>query len=269
LLDRPSSVVADLAARWSLDVGQRFPPTPGTPGNFVAPVVRADGSSAVLKVSRYVHETSAEIAALRLWNGHGAARLLDAEPDLGALLLERIEPGTMLADVADDDLTVRVAADVLRLLWQPLPPNHELRPLDSWCAAYDRVPVLRSTPLFQRADALRRELLASTSEAVALHGDMHHFNVLRSSRAGWLAIDPKGLAGDRHFDVCQFLRNPGPVATAVNRRRLDLFSRLLDLDRQRLSQWCLVHAVLDACWSFEEARDWRSALAYAETTLSL
>ena len=268
---RFSGVVSELAGRWSLRIGERFPPTPGTPGNFVAPVVRANGSSAVLKISNYIHETRAEIAALSLWNGNGAARILAADADLGALLLERIEPGAMLASVQDEDDTVRITADVLRQLWQPLPASdHGLRSLDDWCAAYDRVPeFLKSIPLLWRADALRRQLLTSTVQPVALHGDMHHFNVLRSNRAGWLAIDPKGLAGDRHFDVCQFLRNPGPVSIAVNRRRLDLFSDLLDLDRQRLSQWCLVHAVLDVCWSYEEGQDWRPALTYAEATLSL
>jgi streptomycin 6-kinase len=112
-------------------------------------------------------------------------------------------------------------------------------------------------------------LLASTREPVTLHGDLHHYNVLRSNRCGWLAIDPKGLAGDRHFDVCQFLRNPvdTPVSITTNRRRLDQFSELLALDRQRLAMWCLVHAVLDACWSYEDGQDWRPIIAYAETTL--
>jgi streptomycin 6-kinase len=269
LLDRAfDGVVAELATRWSLTaIGERFPPTPGTPGNFVAPVVCADGSPAVLKISNYVDDTALEIAALRSWNGNGAARVLSADIPLGAMLLERIQPGTMLA-LENDDEAVRITADVLRQLWQPLPPAHTLRSLESWCSAYDRVAEsLKSIALFQRADVLRHELLASTAEPVELHGDMHHFNVLRSDRAGWLAIDPKGLAGDRHFDVCQFLQNPRPVSTATNRRRLDLFSDLLMLDRQRLSHWCLVHAVLNFCWSFEEAGDWRRALAYAETTL--
>lgn len=85
-----------------------------------------------------------------------------------------------------------------------------------------------------------------------LHGDMHHYNVLRDHRGGWLAIDPKGLAGDRHFDVCQFFRNPRDRASPrTNRRRLDIFCAELGLDRQRTRDWCLVHAVLDAYWDFE------------------
>jgi streptomycin 6-kinase len=265
--------VAQLAERWALSVDEPFPLTPGSPGNFVAPVVRADGTQAVLKVSHYVEETRTEIAALQRWSGSGAACLLEADPDLGALLLERVLPGTMLAAV-DDDTAVHVAAEILLQLWQPLTTDAGLRSLESWCAAYDRNRsailsggTLFPKGLFQRADALRNELLDSTTRPVVLHGDLHHFNILKSDRTGWLAIDPKGLFGDRYFDICQFLRNPGPVSSATNRRRLDLFAAELKLDRQRLSAWCLVHAVLDACWSLEDGHDWRPKVAYAEETL--
>lgn len=271
-----AQVVELLCARWSLRVENPFPRTPGSPGNFVATVTRADGTPAVLKVSGYVAETRTEIEALRIWNGSGAARLLEAEPELGALLLERVQPGTMLVELGDDEKMVRVAADILRQLWRAVPEEHGLQSLERWCAAYDRNrEALRKgvegfpVALFERADELRRELLASTREQVVLHGDVHHFNVLRSDRAEWLAIDPKGLFGDRCFDLCQFLRNPAPVPAEVNRRRLDIFCAELGLDRRRAADWCLVHAVLDACWSFEEGRAFRERVAYAEQARSV
>jgi streptomycin 6-kinase len=263
-----------LSARWGLSVGGEFPSTPGNLGNFVAPVVLVDGTRAVLKVSRSIRETRQEIAALRVWNGLGAARLLEADEQLGALLLERVEPGTMLSEV-DDDVAVQVAAGVLRQLWQPPPAEHGLRSLEQWCETFERNRRALSAGeagfparLFQHADALRQQLLDSTQQAVALHGDLHHFNVLRSNRSGWLAIDPKGLVGDRCFDVCQFLVNPGPVTAEINRRRLDMFSHELGLDRRRLAQWVVVHAVLNACWYYEDRRDWRRSVEYAEETLT-
>ncbi len=266
--------LARLAERWSLTLD---PPFPEIAINYVAPARRADGSACVLKVSRYLDETTNEIAALRLWEGQGAARLLEADPDVGALLLERLEPGTMLVEVADtdDDAATAIAAGVLRQLWRPVPEPNGLRPLESWCAAYDRnrEALARGAggfpaALFQEADALRRDLLASTATPLALHGDLHHFNVLRAQRASWLAIDPKGLVGDRCFDVCQFLRNPREVPPEVNRRRLDRFCAELGLDRARTKAWCLVHAVLDACWDVEDGNSWERAVAYAEETRS-
>jgi streptomycin 6-kinase len=184
----------------------------------------------------------------------------------------------MLVEVAesDDDAATLIAAGLLAHLWRPVPAEHGLRPLESWCGAYDRNRSALASgaggfpaALFRRADALRAELLASTDEPTVLHGDMHHYNVLRAQRADWLAIDPKGLAGDRCFDVCQFFRNPRDRASPrVNRRRLDIFCAELGLDRQRTRDWCLVHAVLDACWSFEDGKPWDKGVARAEATLS-
>lgn len=274
----PASL-AELADRWALRLE---PHLPGIIYNYVAPATRADGTPCIVKLSRHVEETRNEIAALRLWRGDGAARLLAADPDRGALLLERLQPGTMLTTVAaaDDGAATRVAAAVLRRLWRPASASDGLRPLQSWLAAYDRNRAALTggaggfpAALFRRADALRHDLLASTGEQTALHGDLHHYNVLLqhppgSSRGEWLAIDPKGLAGDRCFDLCQFFRNPMPrgVPVAVNRRRLDSFCDELGLERGRVKEWCLVHAVLDACWDFEEGRPWQRAVAYAEAT---
>lgn len=274
-LEALPALLTSLAARWSLTLGPHFP---GIRYNYVAPATRADGTPCVLKVGRH-GEAGQEIAALQLWDGDGAARLLEADPALGALLTERLQPGTMLSDVAatGDAAATTIAADTLRRLWRPVPAEHGLRSLASWCAAYDRnrEAILAGrgdfpVPLFRRADALRRELLDSTPEQTVLHGDLHHFNILRAERAPWLAIDPKGLAGDRYFDICQFLRNPypGPIALDVNRRRLDIFCTELGLDRERLKAWCLVHAVLDACWDFEDGRPWQRTIAYAEQTAS-
>lgn len=262
--------LARLARQWSLTLDRPFE---GIDHNYVAPATRADGTRCVLKLSRHVEETRNEIAALRVWDGRGAARLLEADPDLGALLVERLDPGTLLVELADadDDAATMVAADVLRRLSRPLPTCHGLRPLESWCAAYDRNRAVLAdgrdgfpSEMFQHADAMRHDLLASTDAPSVLHGDLHHFNVLRAQRARWLAIDPKGLAGDRCFDVCQFLRNPRPVPISLNRRRLDIFCSELGLDRERTRAWCFVHAVLDACWDFEDGNPWQAAVAYAE-----
>lgn len=263
-----------LAARWSLTVHAPFPEIAY---NYVAPAVRADGTQCVLKVSRYLDDTRNEIAALRLWDGQDAVRLLDADLDLGALLIERVEPGTMLVEVAetDDDAATAIAAGILGRLWRPAPEPNGLNPLAIWCAAYDRnrEALARGAggfpaALFQRADALRHDLLSSTETPTVLHGDLHHFNILRSQRAPWLAIDPKGLVGDRCFDVCQFFRNPHDVTRGVNRRRLDIFCSELGLDRARTKDWCFVHAMLDACWDFEDGNPWQRTVAYAEGTQS-
>src|SRR5262249_20911177 len=101
LHDLPS-LLEELAARWSVHIEAHFP---GLSYNYVAPATRLgpDGERYVLKVSRYMDDLGNELAALRLWNGHGAARLIESDTSRGAMLLERLEPGTMLVEVANTD----------------------------------------------------------------------------------------------------------------------------------------------------------------------
>ncbi|HVL39817.1 MAG TPA: aminoglycoside phosphotransferase family protein [Fimbriimonadaceae bacterium] len=259
-------LIADLERRWRIRVG---PPFPHIVMNFVAPAEHDARGPCVLKVSPYVDETLNEIAALAFWRGEGAARLLEADGSLGALLIERIQPGTDLSNLSDDE-AMEICAGLLSRLWLPA-ADEGLRPLSSWFAAYDRygrgdgsrVP----NSIFDTANRTLSELIESTAEPLALHGDLHHFNVLRSDRAGWIAIDPKGLYGDRHFDVCQFLRNPHPVSPEVNERRLGRLCELLGLERGRARRWCFVHAVLDALWECEEGNDPTASLGYADQFL--
>jgi streptomycin 6-kinase len=269
-------LLAGLAQRWSLTLGPRFA---DLSYNYVASATRGDGTPCVLKVGRHTEELRAEAEALRLWDGDGAARLLAADFEAGALLLERVEPGTTLAGVAarDDDAATRVAAAVLRRLWRPAPEGHALRPLQAWFGCFDRHrAALRAgaagfpAALFARGDAVLRELLASAGAPVVLHGDLHHLNILRAGRAPWLAIDPKGLAGDPGFDVGQFLRNPTEPPPDVLVRRLEVFVAELGLDAQRTRDWCFVHSLLSACWSYEDrGGGWQRHVARAELLLGL
>ncbi|MGI9070811.1 MAG: aminoglycoside phosphotransferase family protein [Bryobacteraceae bacterium] len=64
---------------------------------WVASVARADGSSAVLKFGMPHMESEHELHGLRFWNGNPTVRLLEADDDLGAMLLERCGPGTVRA----------------------------------------------------------------------------------------------------------------------------------------------------------------------------
>jgi streptomycin 6-kinase len=58
-----------------------------------------DGTSIVLKLGVPNPELASEIEAMRAWAGRGAARILLADPKEGALVLERLRPGTALGDL--------------------------------------------------------------------------------------------------------------------------------------------------------------------------
>jgi streptomycin 6-kinase len=99
--------------------------------------------------------------------------------------------------------------------------------------------------------------LTEPREVVALHGDLHHGNVLDFGTRGWLAIDPKGLVGERGFDFANIFTNPDldnptrPLATQPDRflRRLEVVTEATTLDRKRLLSWTLAWTGLSAAWS--------------------
>jgi streptomycin 6-kinase len=101
--------------------------------------------------------------------------------------------------------------------------------------------------LIDEALAAIRELTPSQRQPVVLHQDFHGANVLRAKREPWLAIDPKPLIGEREFDAASLLRDRrwllGAGSANVMRRRLDLLSAELDLDRERMRGWGIVHAL--------------------------
>ena len=262
-LERLPRLVAECAERWELAVGAPFQPASIA---YVAPVTRADGTPAVLKVNFPEPESEHEAGALAHWAGAGAVRLLADDSERRALLVERCEPGAQLWSVADEEEANRAAAAVLRRLWRPVPREHPFRTLDAearrWAIElpprWDRHRPPQDRTLLDRAIGWIDELLASPDEAVVLHQDLHGGNVLSAAREPFLAIDPKPLVGERSFDVASLVRDrrdelavdPWPARRI--RRRLDQLTAELELDRERTRRWAVVHAL---AWGLE-ADDW-------------
>lgn len=259
-LARLPETIARYAERWHLHVDAPFP---NLSYNYVAPATRTDGTSAVLKLGVPRHELVTEIAALELYAGAGACALLAADPAGGALLLERITPGDDLRGLADTE-AMTVAASVMRRIWRRPPASHPFPHVADWLQGLG---ALRphfggsggpfSEPLVAQAEAWAAELLATSPPEVVLHGDLHHFNMLRSGR-GWLAIDPKGVIGDPAYEAGALLRNPIPQIydladrPALLEQRSRRLAAALELDLGRIRRWAAVQAVLSAWWEVED-----------------
>ena len=280
-LVRLPALLAECERRWSLTVQ----PTQFTLSyNYVTPATMADGTEIVLKVGVPNRELTTEIEALRVYNGRSSVRLLDADPDKGILLLERLNPGKMLTIIRDDDEATRLAAQVMQTLWRPLPAEHPFPSVVDWAngLAELREEFGGETGPFDRklvetAESLFTDLLASMSEPVLLHGDLHHFNIL-SVGDRWLAIDPKGVAGEPAYEVGALLRNPDlhilnkAELGQITARRLDILAETLAFDRKRMGQWSLAQAVLSAWWSYEDGggpADWEPTMHLAKILAAL
>jgi streptomycin 6-kinase len=69
-----------------------------------------------------------KLSGLRFWNGDPTVRLLEADDDLGAMLLERCQPGTALRSLPEPEQDI-IIGRLLKRLWQLPSPGHLFRRL--------------------------------------------------------------------------------------------------------------------------------------------
>ena len=157
-------------------------------------------------------------------------------------------------------------------LWQPAPINYALIQLSDWFKGFVRLrtrfggstgPIEKD--LVERAEGAVKEFFAEDHTPMLIHGDLHHFNILKSER-GWLAIDPKGVIGPAAYEVGPLLLNPWSEINnpadwlRITERRIAILSDRLGFERERIRTWGLAHAVLSAWWSLEDNLTWEYAM---------
>ena len=217
--------------------------------------VRRQGEPAMLKVALDAEEACGG-ALMAWWEGQGAARVLAREGN--AILLERATGKISLAELAQSgrDLeATRIICAVMAKLHAPrTQPLPNLVPLAQWFG--DLAPAAAAHGgMLSLAAETACALLAEPRDVGVLHGDIHHDNILDFGERGWLAIDAKGLFGERGFDYANLfcnpdLADPAHSATAPGQfeQRVAVVSAVAGLERRRLLQWILAWTGLSAAW---------------------
>jgi streptomycin 6-kinase len=254
-LARLPDVVSDLQRRWALTVGVPFQNEEGTCA-WAAPVVLADGAPAVMKISIPHMESEHEIEGLRFWNGDPMVRLLQADDDFAAMLLERCEPGTALLAMPPLEQD-RVIASLLRRAWRRPAAPYIFRPLSVMTARWsletlDAADHWRDAGLVREGLRLFRELPRSAPEEVLLTTDLHAGNVLRAEREPWLGIDPKPFVGEPAYDATQHLLNCEARLRSDPDGTIKRFANLLGVDDERVRLWTFARAAAGP------RRNWRT-----------
>lgn len=222
-----------------------------------------------IKMAPPHEEVAAEVEAVRAAQRPGVVRLYDSDPSVSIMLQQRIRPGTMLrehvarGEYTDADAT-SIAASCMTRFWTPDPQNPQLMTLDRWFTALyayrNRFPDGRGPIPGEIVDLAIRHadhLLATQEDRYTVHGDLNPGNILRDQNDDWIIIDPKGLVGERGYDVGQWMLNPyglhlWPNLVEALDIRLTILSDMLDIDRYRLWQWSVAHAVLSECWTVQD-----------------
>jgi streptomycin 6-kinase len=246
-----------LANEWDLTVTS----TEETPTSFLAFGTR-DGVPVVLKVFRDAVDGRDCHYVLDAFAGHGMVRLLDHRD--GAVLMERLSPGTALADLVLDGRdaeATEILATVIRELSDVEPVATAIPTVEDWGRGFTTYLAGSDSQLdrglVERSWRWYAKLAVSQRRPRLLHGDLHHYNILRDNRRGWVAIDPKGVFGEIEYELGAGFRNPAqpPVYYAsreVVEQRLRILSAGLDIIPERAPAWAYAQAVLSAIWLVED-----------------
>jgi len=248
VLDRLPDVLRSLEHLWAL--------TPDAPldaeeasCSYVTAVRAANGRPAVLKIAMPHMEGEHEIHGLRFWDGDPTVRLLEADDELGAVVLERCKPGTTLRALAEYDQDV-VIAGLLRRLWRrPLTP-HPFRSLSTLTEYWTKETVgqIEQWPdmgLVREGLQLFEGLPRNATREVLLATDLHAGNVVRAEREPWLVIDPKPFVGDPAYDATQHLFNCRTRLRLDPDRTIRSFADLAGIEHERVRLWTFARAAAE------------------------
>jgi streptomycin 6-kinase len=233
--------------------------------------VRQGARRCMLKLATAPEEVRGA-AVMAWWNGAGAAVVLARKG--GALLLERATSEASLVAMSrngEDPTAISILCRTVAELHRPRlePPPADLPSLRTWFR--ELADHRGADPRLERGWTIAEELLATSRDEVVLHGDMHHENVLHFGERGWLAIDPKGLIGERAYDYANIFRNPDAETALTAGRmeaRLQQVSKEARLDPERLLRWVAAHAALSAAWGVASGGKPAWSLAVLEAALS-
>ncbi|EPK7470673.1 aminoglycoside phosphotransferase family protein [Klebsiella aerogenes] len=234
------------------------------------------GIKAMLKVTDDPDEQAGN-ALMVWWEGNGAAHVIAHEKE--AILLSRATGSASLSAMSRgdrDDIACRILCMTANRLHsfakRPFPRLTSLR---EWF--YPLKPAaLQYGGILTRCAEISEELLSSPRDVVVLHGDLHHGNVLDFETSGWLAIDPKGLIGERGFDFANIFTNPDlgypvpAVATVPEtfKQRLSIVTRMADMDKERLLKWIIAWCGLSTAWSLSSNETTSITIKIAELAIA-
>jgi streptomycin 6-kinase len=249
-LDELPAVVRHLEQRWNITVGGPFS---GATEAYVVPATTVDGQAVVLKVLLPSNPNGAryEMTALRLAGGEGCVALLRDDPDLGALLLERL--GLSLFSLGRPVAQrLEILCDTVTRMWRVAPdcglPTGADRARTRGAFIAQTWEMLDRPCSEQAIDhaldcAQRRERAHDAERAVLVHGDVHQLNALRAGE-DFKLIDPDGVLAEPECDLGTLMRgDPIELLDGDPRQRARWLAARTGLDPIAMREWGVLERV--------------------------
>jgi streptomycin 6-kinase len=256
------SIFGNLQGRWNISSAFLIA---DTKTSRIYRITQIDGTSAIIKALKPDGARERIGAHYLQWaNGNGAVRLIDHSEDHFLLA----DAGEMtLAEFwtirGEECATDRIVDVIDKLHGNSNDANIDLSQLTPLTQHFEALlqPSMTAPSEAKAALAFARELasllLDDQSEAIPLHGDLHHDNILFSETYGWVAIDPQGLFGDPIYDCANVFGNPnGPIEQIVNGPRAHYlstrFAALFRSEPSHVLRYAIAHAGLSLSWHLED-----------------
>ena len=205
----------------------------------------SDGELLVLKIPANIDGGAAEIAALKAWNGNGAARVLRTDRATSAMLMN------YLGEVGQDGYGLDDIVDLAERLHQGDPGGYEFETVDAnltrrinWATDRFREDGYeRHQGDLALAEKMVVDVVFSEEQHVLLHGDLQAKNLILSGDE-LTAVDPLPVLGPALFDVAFW------IAKSVHEKpMLHYVDRVAELrpslDADALLRWTWALAVLE------------------------
>lgn len=234
--------------------------------NYVCLAVTEDNKNVVLKIS-FPNNTEfiSEIEALKRFPEDVSIEIKNEDLENKVVLLEQAVPGTPVSKITNDEEQVYITSQVIKKLHVQITENDTkvFPSISDWANIFDKYkektqnngPIPKE--LVDLGHGIFTDLLQENRKQYLLHGDLHNDNILKSDR-GWLVIDPKGIIGEREFELGAFLRNPyydlpeNCNHKKIETRRIIQFAEELGFDRERIKLWSLASSIISMLWFWED-----------------
>lgn len=236
--------------------------------NYVEKVKTKNGEYLVLKIGFPEDVDFARQAkTLKLYSGNGAVKVLNEDVENSVLLLEGCIPGKSLHTLKDETKESLIFTNIAKRLWRKAPEDPMFENISSHIKDFNwylenikKAEKHLPKDLVDKAHELFKQLISTQKDNFLLHGDLHHDNIISSDR-GWLAIDPKGVIGEREYESASFILNPYKQFTEKEEliseeffaNRIELIATTLRFDKKRITQWAFVKSVWGQIWRVRDS----------------
>jgi streptomycin 6-kinase len=216
----------------------------------------------IIKKRKVVKVIEDEFNTLSEYNGRYFCKIYGVDLANGVLIEEQVQPGTELSNELSLDKRLEVFASIHKGLHIKASKQYKYPTYYDWVSNATRYIETREDHKelcmhMQKAEDICKELITIYPRKLLLHGDLHHYNILRNNQNGYTLIDPKGVIGDSIFDIPRFLLNE--MEDELDKKLFDkiiyaikVIGEKLGIPTKIIKKAFYIEMAMAECWMIED-----------------